>query len=167
MWQSLLLVQGQSIQEDGQLTASAEFALHLSSLLSQFLPKHSTLLSGEAESIEIQLQSLVLSRQLWIAVQNTFSPLWLTTVASSFLAATLQRTFYLANHEVLRHWSLLCSALITIGIPNVLQIISHQDETQGALEIKRQLWRLVATDYSTSGPGGRQNVGSILTTPIW
>ncbi|KAH9955132.1 hypothetical protein BC827DRAFT_887377 [Russula dissimulans] len=130
VWQSLLLAQAQSIQGNSQNTGSADFGLRLSSLLSQFLPESCVPLSGEADSIEIQSQSLVILKQLWVVVQNIFSRTWLTPVASAFLTAILQRTFYLANREVLANWSLLCSALIVVGIPNVSEFISHQDETQ-------------------------------------
>jgi hypothetical protein len=166
VWQSLLLAQAQSIQGNSQNTGSADFGLRLSSLLSQFLPESCVPLSGEADSIEIQSQSLVILKQLWVVVQNIFSRTWLTPVASAFLTAILQRTFYLANREVLANWSLLCSALIVVGIPNVSEFISHQDETQSALEIKRHLWRLVATHGDSSKPINWQDSISSLVFPI-
>ncbi|KAH9977578.1 hypothetical protein BJV74DRAFT_860296 [Russula compacta] len=166
VWQSLLLVQAQRIRGSGQPTASANFALQLSSLLSQFLPDPLVPLSGEAQSIEVQRQSLVISNQLWTVVQEIFSPRWLTPVASSFLAAVLQRTFYLADQEVLTSWSVLCSSLIVVGIPNALESVSLQDEPEQALGIKRQLWRLMATQCDNSMPSNWQNLLSILVFPI-
>jgi hypothetical protein len=114
----------------------------------------------------VQLQSLVISKQLWIVVQNTFSQPWFAPVASSFLAAILQRTFYLADQEVLANWSQLCSTLIAAGIPNALKSISHQDESNHALEIKRQLWRLVATHNDSSISGCSQYLVSVLVFPL-
>jgi len=166
VWQSLLLAQAQQIQGTDQNTSSADFGLRLSSLLSQFLPESCVPLSGEADSVEIQFQSLVILKQLWIVVQNIFSRTLLTPVASSFLTTILQRVFYLADQEVLTNWSLLCSALIVVGIPNVFEFISHQDETQSALEIKRHLWRLVATNGDSSKPPNWKNSVSILCFPI-
>src|SRR6266446_6089271 len=115
VWQSLLLVKAQPTQGTSQPT-SADFGPQLSSLLSQLLPEPWATLPGEAKALKVQVQSLVISNQLWIVVQNTFSQPWLAPVASSFLAAILQRTFYLASQEVLAHWSLLCSTLISAGI---------------------------------------------------
>lgn len=166
VWQSLLLVQAQPIRGSGQPTASTDFALQLSPLLSQFLPDLSVPLSGEAQSIEVQRQSLVVSNQLWTVVQEIFSSPWLTPVASSFLAAVLQRTFYLADQEVLTSWSVLCSTLIVVGIPNVFESVPLQDDLEQSLEIKRQLWRLVATQCDNSMPSNWQNLLSILVFPI-
>jgi hypothetical protein len=163
VWQSLLLAQALPIRGNSQPGASADFGLHLSSLLSQFLPEP---LPGEAKAIKVQIQSLVILRQLWIVVQNTFSQLWLAPVASSFLAAVLQRTFYLADQEVLTNWSLLCSTLIAVGIPNALESISHQDASHSALEIKRQLWRLAATHCDSSFSSSQQYLISVLVFPL-
>jgi hypothetical protein len=166
IWQSLLLAQAQPIQGNSQPTPSADFGLQLSSLLSQLLPEPCVPLPGEAKAIKAQIQSLVISKQLWVVVQNTFSQLWLAPVASSFLAAILQRTFYLADQEVLTNWSLLCSTLIAVGIPNALESILHQDESHRALEIKRQLWRLVATHSDGSMSSSQQYLMSLLACPF-
>jgi len=72
VWRSLLLAQVQPIQVPGRPSASADFGPRLTSLLSQFLPDPLAPLSGEAESIEIQLQSLVISKQLWAVAQDVF-----------------------------------------------------------------------------------------------
>lgn len=101
-----------------------------------------------------------------MVVENTFSHPWLAPVASSFLVSILQRTFYLADQEVLKNWSLLCSSLIAVGIPNVLDSISHQDESHRILEIKRQLWRLVATPSDSSKPINWQHLISVLEFPL-
>jgi hypothetical protein len=84
-------------------------------------------------------------------------------VASSLLVATLQRTFHLADQDILRDWSLLCSALIRVGIPNVFELVRHQDDEMGALEIRRQLWRLVTMKEGTSN---FRNVIMVLVFPI-
>ncbi|KAH9028345.1 hypothetical protein EDB85DRAFT_1970625 [Lactarius pseudohatsudake] len=131
VWQSLLVVRAPLIRLDGQSRTS-----------SPLFP-----LSGDAESVAIQLRSLVVSRHLWAVVQSTFPRSWLTTVASSLLVATLQRTFHLADQDILRDWSLLCSALIVVGIPDVL-------------------WCLVATQCLEQGPGNFWNVASVLVLPI-
>jgi len=165
VWQSLV-AQLQQILSHGQLTASADFGPRLSSFLSQLLPDPLVPLSGEAVSIEIQLQSLIISTQLWIVVQDVFPQSCLVSVASSFLTAILRRAFYLADQGVLTNWSLLCSTLIVVGIPKVLESISHQDEAQRALEVKRQLWRLVATHCDSSMPNSLQNLIPILVFPI-
>jgi hypothetical protein len=166
VWQSLLLAQAQPTLGDSRPTASVDFGPQLSSLLSQLLPEPWVPLPGEAKAIKIQVQSLVISKQLWIVVQNTFSQPWLTPVTSSFLAAILQRTFYLADQEVLANWSQLCSALIAAGIPNALKSISHQDESDRALETKRQLWRLVATHSDSSISSCSQYLVSVLVFPL-
>jgi len=166
VWQSLLAVRAPLIRSDGQSPISVDFAPQLSSLLSQFLPDPSIPLSRDAESVAIQLKSLVVSRHLWAVVQSIFPRSWLTIVASSLLVATLQRTFRLADQDILRDWSQLCSALIVVGIPNVFELISHQDDERGALEIKRQLWRLVAMQCVEQGPGNFPNVISVLILPI-
>ena len=165
VWQSLV-AQFQQILSHGQPTASADFGPRLSSFLSQLLPDPLVPLSGEAVSIEIQLQSLIISTQLWIVVQGVFPQSCLVSVASSFLTAILRRAFYLADQGVLTNWSLLCSTLIVVGIPKVLESISHQDEAQRALEVKRQLWRLVATHCDTLMPNSLQNLIPILVFPI-
>ena len=165
MWQSLLLAQAQ-IQGNSQHTPSVDFSLQLSSLLSQLLPEPCVLLPGEATAIKDQIRSLVISKQLWVVVQNTFSQTWLAPVASSFLVAIMQRTFYLADQEVLTNWSLLCSTLITAGIPDALDSISHQDESHRALEIKRQVWRLVATHNDSSMSSSQQYLMSVLVFPL-
>ena len=105
-------------------------------------------------------------KQLWIVVENTFSQPWLAPVASSFLASILQRTFYLGDQEVLTNWSLLCSTLIAVGIPNLLDSILHQDESHRTLEIKRQLWRLVATQSDSSKSSNWQHLVSVLAFPL-
>jgi hypothetical protein len=166
VWQSLLLVQAQPTQGDSRPTTSVDFDPRLSSLLSQLLPEPWVPLPGEAKAIKVQVQSLVTSKQLWIVVQNTFSQPWLTPVASSFLAAILQRTFYFADQEVLANWSQLCSTLIAAGIPNALKSISHQDESDRGLEIKRQLWRLVATHSDSSISSCSQHLVSVLVFPL-
>jgi hypothetical protein len=166
VWQSLLAVRAPLIRPDGQSPISAGFGQQLSSLLSRFLPESSIPLSGDAESITIQLKSLVVSRHLWAVVQGIFPRSWLITVTSSFLVATLQRTFHLADQDILRDWSLLCSALIVVGIPNVFELIKHQDDELGSLEIRRQLWRLVAMQCVEQGPGNFRNVISVLILPF-
>lgn len=166
MWESLLFAQVQPTQGTSRPTASADFGLQLSSLLSQFLPEPYVPLSGEAKAIKGQIQSLVVLEQLWIVAQNTFSRPWLAPVASSFLASILQRTFYLADQEVLTNWSLLCSTLIAVGIPNVLESISQQDESHRTLEIQKQLWRLVATHGDRSMSSNRQYLISALVFPL-
>ncbi|KAH8994356.1 hypothetical protein EDB86DRAFT_3078209 [Lactarius hatsudake] len=165
-WRSLLAVRTPLITLDGQSPTSVDFGSRLSSLLSRFLPDPSAPLSGDAESVAIQLRSLVVSKHLWAVVQSTFPRSWLTTVASSFLVATLQRTFYLVDQDVLRDWSLLCSALIIVGIPNVFELVPHLDDELGSLEIRRQLWRLVAIQCVKQGPGNFRNVISVLILPI-
>jgi hypothetical protein len=166
VWKSLLLAQAEPIQENGRPNASTNFGLRLSSLLSDFLPEPLVSLSGDAKSIEVQLQSLVISKQLWTVVRDTFSRAWLGPIAASFLAAILRRTFYLADQDVLKNWSLLCSDLIIVGIPNALESISHHDDARHALEIKRQLWRLVATHHDSSVPSNWQNLVSTLVFPF-
>ncbi|KAH9168458.1 hypothetical protein EDB89DRAFT_1583918 [Lactarius sanguifluus] len=166
VWQSLLAVRAPLIRLDGQSRTSVDFGQWLSSMLSQFLPYPSIPLSGGAESVAIQLRSLFVSRHLWAVVQSTFPLSWLTTVASSFLVATLQRTFHLADQDVLRDWSLLCSALIIVGIPNVFELVPRLDDKLGSLEIRRQLWRLVAIQCVEQGPGNFRNVISVLILPI-
>ncbi|KAH9007748.1 hypothetical protein EDB84DRAFT_1600427 [Lactarius hengduanensis] len=132
-----------------------------------FLPDPSIPQSGDTESVAIQLQSLAVSRHLWVVVQSIFPHSWLTAVASSLLVATLQRTFHLADQDVLKDWNLLCSALISIvGIPNVFELIPHQDDGPGAVEIRRQLWRLVAMQCVGKGPGNFRGVISVLVLPI-
>lgn len=84
-------------------------------------------------------------------------------MASSFLVATLQRTFYLADQDILRNWSLLCSALIRVGIPNAFELVQHEDDELGAQEIRRQLWRLVAVKCVEQGP---DDPTSVLIFPI-
>ncbi|KAI0301175.1 hypothetical protein B0F90DRAFT_1817189 [Multifurca ochricompacta] len=162
---SLLMVQSNRFQGNGQAAISPDFGQRLIPLLSQFLPKLSISLSGDAESVEIQLKSLFVSRQLWTVIQNVFSRPSLTAVASSFLAATLQRKFHLSDQELLRNWSLLCSDLIVVGIPNVLESISHQDDESSALEVKKQLWRLVVT-HCEPGQGNWRSSTSIHVFPI-
>ncbi|KAI9443507.1 hypothetical protein H4582DRAFT_1201132 [Lactarius indigo] len=166
VWRSLLAVRAPLIQLDAQSPTSVDLRLQLSSFLSRFLPDSSTPLSGDAESVAIQLQSLVVSRHLWAVVQSTFPRPWLTSVASSLLVATLQHTFHLADQDILRDWSLLCSALIVVGIPDVFELVPHQDDDLGPLEIRRQLWRLVATQCVEQGPGKFRNVSSVLVLPI-
>lgn len=166
MWQSLLAVRAPLIRPDGHLPTSANFGQQLSSLLSQFLPDTSIPLSGDAESIAIQLKSLVVLRHLWEVARSIFPHPWLITVASSLLVATLQRTFHLADQDILRDWTLLCSALIVVGIPNVFELIQHQDDELGGLEIRRQLWRLVATQCVEQRPSNLQNAISALILPI-
>lgn len=166
MWRSLLAVRAPQIRPDGQTGTSADFGSQLSSLLSQFLPDPSNSLSGDAESVAIQLQSLVVSRHLWAVVQSIFPCSWLIPVASSLLVAIVQRTFHISDQDVLRDWSLLCSALIRVGIPNVFDLVQHQDDELGALEIRRHLWRLVATKSVEQGPGNCGNVKSVLIFPI-
>ena len=165
VWRSLVAPL-QPIQGHGLPTASGDFGPRLSSFLSQLLPDPLVPLSGEAESIEIQLQSLIISKQLWIVVQDVFPQSCLGSVASSFLTAILRRAFYLADQGVLTNWSLLCSTLIVVGIPNVVESISHQDEAQCALEVKGQLWRLVAAHCDSSMPGNSQNLIPILVFPM-
>ena len=87
-------------------------------------------------------------------------------MASSLLVAIVQRTFHISDQDVLRDWSLLCSALIRVGIPNVFDLIQHQDDELGTLEIRRHLWRLVATKSVEQGPGNCGNVKSVLIFPI-
>ena len=87
-------------------------------------------------------------------------------MASSLLVATLQRTFYLADQDILRDWSLLCSALIRAGIPNVFELVQRQDDELGDLEIRRHLWRLVAKKYVEQGPGNFRDIISVLVFPI-
>ncbi|KAH9080203.1 hypothetical protein EDB83DRAFT_2337759 [Lactarius deliciosus] len=157
---SLLAVRAPLIRLDGLSRTSVDFGQWLSSMLSQFLPDPSIPLSGDAESIAIQLRSLVVSRHLWAVVQSTFP------LASSLLVAALQRTFHLADQDVLRDWSLLCSALIIVGIPNVFELVPHLDDELGSLEIRRQLWRLVAIKCVEQGPGNFRNVISVLILPI-
>jgi len=165
VWQSLV-TQLQPVQSHGQPTDSADFGPRLSSFFSQLLPDPLVPLSGEAESIEIQLQSLIISKQLWIVVEDVFPQSCLGSVASSFLMAILRRTFYLADQGVLTNWRLLCSTLIVVGIPNVVESISHQDEALRAPEVKRQLWRLVTTHCDSSIPSGSQNLIPILVYPM-
>ncbi|KAH9060463.1 hypothetical protein EDB87DRAFT_1616076 [Lactarius vividus] len=166
VWQSLLAVRAPLIRQDGQSRTSVDFGQWLSSVLSQILPDPSIPLSGGADSVAIQLRSLIVSRHLWAVVQSTFPRSWLTTVASSLLVAALQRTFHLADQDVLRDWSLLCSALIIVEIPNVFELVPHLDDDLGSLEIKRQLWRLVAIQCVEQGPGNFRNVTSVLILPI-
>jgi len=165
VWQSLV-AQFQQILSHEQPTAFADFGPRLSSFLSQLLPDPLVPLSGEAVSIQIQLQSLNISTQLWIVVEDAFPQSCLVSVASSFLTAILRREFYLADQGVLTNWRLLCSTLIVVGIPTVLESISHQDEAQRALEVKRQLWRLVATHCDSPMPNSSQNLIPILVFPI-
>ena len=101
-----------------------------------------------------------------MVVQSIFPQSWLITVASSLLVATLQRTFHLADQDILRDWSLLCSALIVVGVPNVFELIQDQDDALGALEIRRQLWRLVAMQCVEKPPGHFRNDISVLVLPI-
>jgi hypothetical protein len=167
VWQSLLLAQVQPIQGHSRPSASANFGPQLTSLLSRFLPDPLAPLSGEAESIEIQLQSLVVSKQLWAVVQDVFPQSSLEPVASSFLTAILHREFYIADQRVLTNWRLLCSTLVILtGILNVFESMSHQNEAQQALEIKRQLWRLVATQSDSPMLSNSRNLTSILGFPI-
>jgi hypothetical protein len=166
VWRSLLGVRAPQILSEGQSPTSADFGYRLSSLLSQFLPDPSSLLSGDPESVAIQLKSLVVSRHLWVVAQSIFPRSRLITVASTLLVAILQRTFYLADHDILRDWSLLCSALIRVGIPNVFELVQHQDDELGALEIRRHLWRLVAAKGIEQGTGNFRNIISVLTFPI-
>jgi hypothetical protein len=166
VWQSLLLAQVQPIQGHGLSSASADFGPQLTSLLLQFLPDPLAPLSGEAESIEIQLHSLVISKQLWAVVQDAFPQSSLEPVASSLLTAILHRAFHIADQRVLTSWCLLCSTLIVIGIPNVSESILHQNEAQQALEIKRQLWCLVAGQSDSPMLSNSQNLISILVFPI-
>ncbi|KAH9019472.1 hypothetical protein EDB84DRAFT_1566051 [Lactarius hengduanensis] len=165
-WRSLLAVRAPLIRLDGQSPTSVDFGSRLSSLLSQFLPDPSIPQSGNTKSVAIQLQSLAVSRHLWVVVQSIFPHSWLTAVASSLLVATLQRTFHLADQDVLRDWNLLCSALIIVGIPNVFELIPHQDDGPGTVEIRRQLWRLVAMQCVGKGPGNFRSVISVLILPI-
>jgi hypothetical protein len=165
VWQSLV-TQLQPIQSHGQPTGSADVGPRLSSFFSQLLPDPLVPLSGEAESIEIQLQSLIISKRLWIVVQDVFPRSCLESVASSFLTAILRYAFHLADKGVLTNWSLLCSTLIVIGIPTVIESILHQDEAQRTPELKRRLWRLVATPCDSSKPSNPQNLVSILVFPI-
>jgi hypothetical protein len=165
VWQSLL-AQAQPTQGDSQPTASIDFGPQLSSLLSQLLPEPWVPLPGEAKATKVQVQSLAISRQLWIVAQNTLLQPWLAPLASSFLAAILQRSFYLADQEVLANWSLLCSTLIGVGIPNALESISHQDESNRTLEIKKQLWRLMATHGDSSVSSCSQHLVSVLVFPF-
>jgi len=167
VWQSLLIAQVQPIQGHGRPSASADFGPRLTFLLLQFLPDPLAHLSGEAGSIEIQLQSLVISKQLWAVVQDVFPQSSLEPVASSFLTAVLHRAFHIADQRVLTNWRLLCSALVIMtGIPNVFESISHQNEAQQALEIKRRLWRLMATQSDSSMLSNSRNLISILGFPI-
>lgn len=165
VWQSLV-AQLQPVQSHGQLTAPANFGPQLSSFLSQLLPDPLVPLSGGAESIVIQLQFLVISKQLWIVIQDVFPQTCLESIAASFLTAILRREFYLADQGVLTNWSCLCSTLIVVGIPKVLESISHLDEAQRALEVKRQLWRLVATHCDSLNPISLQNLIPVLVFPI-
>ena len=166
MWRSLLAVRGPQLRPEGQSPTSSDFGSQLSSLLLQILPDLSSPLSGDVESVAIQLKSLVVSRHLWDSVQTIVPRPWLITVASSLLVATLQRTFYLADQDILRDWSLLCSALIRAGIPNVFELVQHQDDELGDLEIRRHLWRLVAKKYVEQGTGNFRDIISVLVFPI-
>lgn len=166
VWQSLLLAQAQPIQGQGRPSVSAQFGPQLTFLLLQFLPDPLAPLSGEAESIELQLQSLVISKQLWAVVQDVFPQSSLEPVACSFLAAILHRAFHIADQRVLTNWSLLCSTLIITGIPDAFESISRQNEAQQALEIKRQLWRLLATQSDGPMLSNSQNLISTLCFPI-
>ncbi|KAF8258476.1 hypothetical protein EI94DRAFT_1130416 [Lactarius quietus] len=166
VWRSLLAVRASQIRLDGQSPTNDDFGPQLSSLLCQFLPDPSIPLSGDAKSVAVQLKSLVVSRHLWAVVQSIFPRSWLISVASSLLVTTLQRTFHLVDQDILRDWSLLCSALIRIGIPNVFELVQHQDDELGSLEIRRQLWRLVAMKCVEQGPGDIRNAISVLIFPI-
>jgi hypothetical protein len=166
VWKSLLHAHVHVIRGHGQHAASADFGPQLSSLLLQFLPDPSTPLSGEAETIKVQLESLSISKQLWAVIQDVFPQSWLQPVASSFLTAILQRAFEIADSCVFASWRLFCSTLIVIAIPNMFESISHRDEAQQALEINRQLWRLVATQEDSSMFNNSRSLVSILAFPI-
>ncbi|KAI0269933.1 hypothetical protein BC834DRAFT_578053 [Gloeopeniophorella convolvens] len=162
VWQSLLLVKAHLDQDLNNL---AEFSLQLPNLLSGFLPGPTIMLSGEADSLELQIRALSVLTQLWAAVQSIFSQAWLVAVASSLLASVSRRAFHLSNEDVLKNWSSLCSALIAAGV-NVLELISAQDDSQDTLEFKRQLWRLTATSWKESQFSNLQNTVSFLVLPM-
>ena len=48
----------------------------------------------------------------------------------------------------------------------MFELVQHQNDELGALEIRRQFWRLVAKKCMEQGPGNFRDIISVLVFPI-
>ncbi|KAI0349596.1 hypothetical protein OH77DRAFT_1499498 [Trametes cingulata] len=153
-WQALLLVQTQLTQEHGHLTATPDFAAKAVAIVAHFLERGQQPVGGPPSACTTEVQSRVLSLcgQLWTTMRHVFSESWLSAAAESLLTAVLKHTFDLRDDRVKASWSQLCSSLVSVSAPMLMARLVVEDEAHGVVDIKRELWRLAAKQWSTGTP---------------
>lgn len=100
--------------------------------------------------VEDQIRRLSLIRKLWSVSKNVFSTPWLSSPAEAILIAILKRDFCISDATVRGAWSKLCAELASTGVPGLLEIVCVQSEHRREIEIKRQLWSVLAKTWEES-----------------
>jgi hypothetical protein len=77
-------------------------------------------------------------------MKNVFATSWLPAPAEYILRAILKQDFDLSDANVKGAWCKLCSDLVAAGLPGILALLSVQDDREPEIEVKRQLWTVLA-----------------------
>ncbi|KAJ7288150.1 hypothetical protein C8J57DRAFT_1279246 [Mycena rebaudengoi] len=158
-WQSLLLMSSNLTQGCAHLTTSDPFAERVSTLIASFLVP--------VETVDAQVQQLVLVGKMWHIMANVFQHTWLSSPAEFLLAAVLKQTYCLADDKVRDAWAHLCSELITIGLPGLVTIVKDQSEAQMPSEMRRQLWMLTVRSIQKSDdPAAWRDLVYLVSVPF-
>lgn len=136
-WQALLLVRGEIMPGEEDLTGPPGLSSQIASIMNGF--------TSSVDSPEMQIGYLSFIRKLWSVMKNVFAESFLSSPGESILASLLKRSFNLVDDHVKDLWSQLCGDLISVGVPTLLRAVHRRDsESQEEHEVTHQLWTVLA-----------------------
>jgi hypothetical protein len=120
----------------------------------------------DGDSPSDQLCQLEFIHHLWSGIKQSFGTTSLAVVAETVLSTVLSQKYRLEG-EVKAAWSALCSDLISIGVPDLMCHLLARSESQGGIEVQRQLWAVMAENELFKARGNRwEEIVSFLAIPI-
>ncbi|KAJ7625389.1 hypothetical protein DFH06DRAFT_1058831 [Mycena polygramma] len=158
-WQSLLLTPSDLTQGFAHLTTQDPFANKIAALICSFIVP--------TETVDSQVQRLVLVRKMWHTMTNVFQRTWLSWPAETVLGAVLKEGYNLADEQIRTAWAELCSELLSLGLPSAVGVVRDRGEAQMPSELQRQLWMLaVKSIHKSDVPAPWRDVAYLLSIPL-
>ncbi|KAF8171995.1 hypothetical protein K438DRAFT_1852045 [Mycena galopus ATCC 62051] len=158
-WQSLLLMPSDLTQGFAHLTTEELFASKIAALICSFLVP--------TETVDAQVQRLVLVRKMWHTMTNVFQRDWLSSPAETVLGTVLKHGYNLADEHIRNAWAELCSDLLSLGLPSAVGVVREQGEALMPSELQRQLWALAVKSVQKADiPAPWMDLAYLLGSPF-
>ncbi|KAJ7176026.1 hypothetical protein C8R46DRAFT_1347487 [Mycena filopes] len=158
-WQSLLLMPSDLTQGFAHLTTQDPFAAKIGALICSFVTP--------AETVDGQVQRLVLVRKMWRTMTNVFQREWLSSPAEAIFGAVLRQGYNLAEQKIRDAWVELCSEVLSLGLPNAVDVVREEGEGQRPAELQNQLWMLAVKSIGKlDAPAPWMDVAYLISIPL-